>query len=174
MSGICRRCKGKREILGPSYCLIDCPDCAPYNTGNPSLGMAYDGSRMDINWFIASLSKLTKPMEDGETGTSRLLNLNNFVNNLRMQAKNNNQKTQRGYQMTEQNIYNNIEQAWKDAAIHSMVLTEIISGKKKANPAAFTFEEQERNWNRQASLLRFILDCISDLKKPQPEKEGEG
>ena len=55
-------------------------------------------------------------------------------------------------------IYTEIEAAWKDAVVHSMVLTEIVSGRQKANPEAFTFAEQLKNWSAMGTRMRSILD----------------
>ena len=69
---------------------------------------------------------------------------------------------------TPQAIYDAIHDAWKECAISSMVLTEIVSGRQKANPEAFTFAQQKENWDRVSAKLRFALDGFSDLKE-QPK-----
>ena len=53
------------------------------NNLKPSLGNAYDGSPMNLDWFINSLSILTKPLSEDETGNIRIYRLSQFVNSLK-------------------------------------------------------------------------------------------
>lgn len=46
-----------------------------------SLGTAYDGATMTLEWFINSLKPLCE-LSENETGIFKIMQLRNFVNNL--------------------------------------------------------------------------------------------
>jgi hypothetical protein len=52
----------------------------------PSLGTAYDGSPMDLDWFINSLKPLCE-LSENETGIVKFMGLRAFVNNLMAKKK---------------------------------------------------------------------------------------
>lgn len=67
--------------------------------------------------------------------------------------------------MEPREIYDAIEEVWKDAAIHTMAMELIVSGAQQPNPAAFTHEAQHAEWNRFTGKLRTILDELEKLGK---------
>lgn len=76
--------------------------------------------------------------------------------------------------MEPQEIYNEIENAWKDAAVSVMVLKEITEGRQKPNPEAFTFEQQLKGWERASKKLRGVLDALADLKTEESGEPRQG
>lgn len=75
--------------------------------------------------------------------------------------------------MKPQEIYDQIESAWKDAAVHTMVLREIHEGRRKANPDAFTIEQQLKAWDMASRKIRSALDALADLKSEAPIVEAK-
>jgi Zn finger protein HypA/HybF involved in hydrogenase expression len=69
--------------------------------------------------------------------------------------------------MSPKEVYDAIENAWKSCAVHAMVLGEILSGRQKANPEAFTMEQQKSDWDKVAGKLRSALDSLSDVASCQ-------
>lgn len=53
---------------------------------NPSLGTAHDGSPMDLDWFINSLTPLCR-IDKNSSGIGNVMALQSFVNNLMFKKK---------------------------------------------------------------------------------------
>ncbi len=71
--------------------------------------------------------------------------------------------------MLAQDIYNEIENAHNFGAVKCMCLDKIISNEQKANPEAWTFDSQFKDWERITVMLRTVLDELENLKKaPAP------
>lgn len=62
-------------------------------------------------------------------------------------------------------VYNLIEDIWKESAVQTMALELIVSGAQPPNPQAFTFANQHETWNRTTGRLRLVLDELEKIGK---------